>query len=117
MPGTPSERARQPLLDLREHIALIGEFVTGMDYAAFASDARPLHPTVRCLEVISEASRRLPEEMRARHPHLPWRAIMGAGNVYRHDYERVSPLLARRTVQDRPADLDAVVTSELDRAG
>ena len=25
----------------------------------------------------------------ARHPELPWRAIMGVGNVYRHNYDDV----------------------------
>jgi uncharacterized protein with HEPN domain len=39
----------------------------------------------RCLEIISEASRRLPESLKARHPEIPWKQIAGAGNVYRHD--------------------------------
>jgi uncharacterized protein with HEPN domain len=48
----------------------------------------------RCLEIISEAARRLPSALRDRHPELPWRAIMGIGNVYRHDYDDVAEELS-----------------------
>lgn len=37
--------------------------------------------------------------MRDRHPHLPWRAILGVGNVYRHDYDNVAEEFVWRTVQ------------------
>jgi hypothetical protein len=38
----------------------------------------------------SEASPRLDQSIRDRHPTLPWRAIMEAANVYRHDYDNVA---------------------------
>jgi len=41
----------------------------------------------RCLEVISEASRRLSDELKARHLGIPWKQMAGAGNIYRHDYQ------------------------------
>nr|WP_294507592.1 HepT-like ribonuclease domain-containing protein [uncultured Rhodopila sp.] len=44
----------------------------------------------RCLEIISEASRRLPEEMKSRHPSIPWRNVGAAGNIFRHEYEKVA---------------------------
>jgi Protein of unknown function DUF86 len=47
---------------------------------------------------ISEAARRLPASLRDRHPELPWRAIMGVGNVYRHDYDNLAEEFVWRTV-------------------
>jgi uncharacterized protein with HEPN domain len=44
----------------------------------------------RCLEIISEASRRLPDGLKARHPAIAWKEMAGAGNIYRHDYEDVA---------------------------
>jgi uncharacterized protein with HEPN domain len=44
----------------------------------------------RALEIISEASRRLPGEARAGHPHLPWRDIRDVGNFYQHQYDNVA---------------------------
>jgi len=48
----------------------------------------------RCIEVISEASRRLPEAWKARHPHIRWRNVADIGNVLRHEYDGViEPIL------------------------
>jgi uncharacterized protein with HEPN domain len=43
----------------------------------------------RAIEIISEASRHLPEEMRASAPEVPWREIAAIGNVLRHAYHRI----------------------------
>jgi uncharacterized protein with HEPN domain len=73
------------------HIDLAASFVAGFDYKAFVADERTLYAVTRCLEVISEASRRLPPDLKDRHPSIPWKNIAGAGNIYRHDYEDVAP--------------------------
>jgi len=43
----------------------------------------------RGIEVISEASRHLGEELKAQHKEVRWKDIAGIGNVLRHDYQRV----------------------------
>jgi uncharacterized protein with HEPN domain len=48
-------------------------FVEGMSYETFRDDLRSLYVVTRCLEIISEASRRLPDELKARHPSIAWR--------------------------------------------
>jgi uncharacterized protein with HEPN domain len=80
---------------------------------AFKADRRTFYAVTRCLEIVSEATRRLPSSLRDRHPGLPWRAIMGAGNVYRHDYDNVAEELVWRTVRHRLDALLAVVESEM----
>jgi uncharacterized protein with HEPN domain len=55
----------------------------------------------RCLEIISEASRRLPDDMKARHPGIAWKKMAGAGNIYRHDHEDVAAQLVWGTVKER----------------
>ena len=47
------------------------------------------YAVTRRLEIISEASRRLPEDLKARHSSILWKEMAGAGNVYRHGYESV----------------------------
>ena len=71
-------------IDLAEH------FVSGLERTEFLADTRTVYAVTRCLGIISEASRRLPDEMKARHPSIAWRQMAGAGNVYRHDYEDVA---------------------------
>jgi uncharacterized protein with HEPN domain len=63
-----SDAGRDALIHIRYHIDLIGSFVEGFDFSRFAADPRTFHAVTRCLEIISEASRRIPAEVKARHP-------------------------------------------------
>jgi len=87
----PSKAVDTALRDILDHALLAKRFVEGFDIAQFREDLRTYHAVVRCLEIISEASRRVDEDIRLRHPHIEWRAIAGSGNVYRHDYDNVTP--------------------------
>ncbi|MDB5440713.1 MAG: uncharacterized protein JWM33_3140 [Caulobacteraceae bacterium] len=73
--------------------------------------------TIRCLEIISEASRRFTPELRERHPGLPWRQIMTAGNHYRHGYDALDPAVIWSTLNQLEALLDVtrVELRRLDR--
>ena len=46
----------------------------------------------RAFAILSEASRHIPDELKAEYPDTPWRKIAGLGNILRHDYRRVEPL-------------------------
>jgi uncharacterized protein with HEPN domain len=110
MPSRPTVFA---LFDIRDNARLAQQFVAGLTPEAFASDRRTFYAVTRCLEIISEASRRLPQELRDRYPDLPWRAIRDVGNVYRHEYDNVAEEAVWRAVQERLPALLAVVESEI----
>lgn len=65
--------------------------------------------------MISEASRRLPKEMRDRHPSIDSAAVAAAGNVYRHEYESVDEAQLWHTVQTGLSPLREMGPAELDR--
>jgi uncharacterized protein with HEPN domain len=92
---------------------LAKQFLDGVSFEEFKADRRTFYAVTRTLEIVSEAARRLPQELRDRHPHLPWRAIMGVGNVYRHDYDNVAEEFVWRTVQDRLPALLAAIAEEI----
>ena len=108
-----SDPARQALLDMRANIELATAFIGTMTVAELEADRRTFYAATRCLEIISEAARRLPSALRERHAHLPWRAIMGVGNIYRHEYDNVAEDFIWRTVRHSLAPLLAVVELEL----
>jgi uncharacterized protein with HEPN domain len=110
----PSDQSLQTLRDILENARLAQEFAAGLDAASFAADRRTVYAVIRCLEIVSEASRRLDPSIRDRHPTLPWRAIMGSGNVYRHDYDNVAEDQLWRTVNHSLGELIAAVEQELD---
>jgi len=78
----PSERGRDALLGILENAEAALEFTDGIDADAFAADRMRYYAVTRCLEIISEASRRVDDETRIRHPQIPWTQIADAGNVY-----------------------------------
>jgi uncharacterized protein with HEPN domain len=56
----------------------------------YAADRTARRAVERCIEIVSEASRRLPPSVKDRHPTIPWPKIAGIGNVLRHDYDVVN---------------------------
>jgi uncharacterized protein with HEPN domain len=103
------------LCDIEHHIHLALQFVAEMDLPAFQEDTRTVYAVTRCLEIVSEASRRLPEEIKTRHLAIPWREIAGAGNVYRHDYEDIAARVIWDTVQLALPPLQAAIAQEIER--
>ena len=108
-----SDGDRTSLTDIAFNIDLAFAFAEGLDYQRFAKDLRTFYAITRCLEIISEASRRLSLDLKERHPDIPWRKIAGSGNIYRHDYEDVVQRLVWGTVREFLPDLATVVRIEL----
>jgi uncharacterized protein with HEPN domain len=91
-------------------------FVAGVRYEPFKDDYLHLYAVIRCLEIISEASRRLPDELKARHPSIAWRNMAGAGSVYRHDYEVVAVSLVRVVLADHLPPLQTKGDTTINRS-
>jgi uncharacterized protein with HEPN domain len=110
-----AEAAARWLCDIAHHIALAERFVSGMAYEAFRDDDRTIYAVTRCLEIISEASRRLPDALKARHRSIEWQEMAAAGNIYRHEYEQVAARRVWRTVTVSLPVLRVVIDHELAR--
>jgi uncharacterized protein with HEPN domain len=81
---------RLQLDDILGAIARIRGYVEGMSYEAFRADDRTQDAVVRNLEVIGEAARTLPEEVKARASGVDWRKLVGLRNVLIHEYFGIS---------------------------
>jgi uncharacterized protein with HEPN domain len=80
---------------------------------AFHDDMLRVYAGPRCLEIISEASRRLSDEMKARHPSIAWKEMAAAGNVDRHEYQDVAARRVWNTVRLALPPLRTAVESDL----
>jgi uncharacterized protein with HEPN domain len=80
---------------------------------SFAPTSLRVYGVTRCLEIISEPSRRRSDELKARYPSISRREMTGAGNVYRHYYAEVDADEVWVTVQDHIPPLRVVVESKL----
>ena len=88
---TPRRDPRAYVEDILEAIANIETDTAGCDFETFRLDRRARQLVERNLEILSEASRRLPKDLKDQGTQIPWRAIAGIGNVLRHDYHDTYP--------------------------
>ena len=109
----PSDVAKRAIETIADHIELAKSFVGGMAQVEFLDDLRTIYAVTRCLEIISEASRRLPDDLKARYPSVPWVKVAGSGNIYRHDYENVLAEEVWRTVHGGFDALSVAMQKEL----
>lgn len=82
------------LTDIVEAIERIRNEMAGLSLEIFEGDWRKRWIVERGIEIISEASRHLPGELKARHPQIPWQKVASIGNVLRHEYERIRRAVA-----------------------
>lgn len=61
-------------------------FLAGMEFEEFEQDRRTMLATVRLLETIGEAVKRLPVGLRAHHPEVPWEDMAGMRDKLAHEY-------------------------------
>ncbi|MBX9616027.1 MAG: DUF86 domain-containing protein [Caulobacteraceae bacterium] len=109
----PSERSAQAWGDIAVNARLALRWTDDLTAATFADDTRTVYAVTRALEIVSEAARRLEASERTARPELPWKDITGAGNVYRHDYDEVSPEIVWLTVKRRLPEILAAAEAAL----
>lgn len=76
--------------DMLEAIEELQLALAGSTFAQYEADWVLRRATERGIEIISEASRRIPADIKAEYPAIDWRVVAGIGNVLRHDYRDVS---------------------------
>ena len=111
----PSKTASRALVDIVYNIALATDWTRGLTLQDFEGDLLTFYATTRALEIVSEATRRSPDDLLLRHPDIPWRDVRDAGNFYRNKYDRVVEEYVWSTVMHSLPPLLAVARSELDR--
>jgi uncharacterized protein with HEPN domain len=97
------------LTDIIDAIELIRSEMVGVTLEAFEPDRRKRWLVERGIEI------RLSDELKARHPEIPWPKVAGIGNVLRHDYERTAHDVLWRMVRDDLPQLEEVCREELRR--
>ncbi len=100
--------ARDVTIIIEEMIDVIDHLKAGIkhqDYESFQKDWILRHAAQRALEIISEASRHLPDDLRATEPDVDWAQIRAIGNLLRHEYHRTSDKIIWKTATQHLDDL------------
>lgn len=72
--------------DIIDSIRDIESFIKGMKFEEFKKDRKTINAVVRSIEVIGEASKKIPASITSNHPEVPWKKMVGMRDKLIHEY-------------------------------
>jgi uncharacterized protein with HEPN domain len=92
-----------------EAIDRIEQITGGKSLSEFEASWQLRWLVQRAIEIISEASRAIPEDLMTRRPEIPWSKVRGIGSVLRHEYSGLSDRIIWNVVVDELPPLKAAI--------
>lgn len=71
--------------DILEAMEKIERYIEGLTYEMFVEDEMIVDAVMRNLEMVGEASRNLPKDVRENYPHISWKRMIGLRNIAIHE--------------------------------
>ncbi|HUV79902.1 MAG TPA: DUF86 domain-containing protein [Candidatus Bathyarchaeia archaeon] len=72
--------------DILEALGEVDDFTTGMQFEDFVKDKKTINAVVRSLEVIGEATKKIPDGFREKYSKIPWKRMAGMRDKLIHEY-------------------------------
>ncbi len=104
---------RVRLVDIREEIAGIRGLTKTATAELFGSSWAMKRAVEHALLIIAEATKHIPDDLRAKRPEVPWKRIQGLGNMLRHEYHRIDTDILWSVITENLDDLDAAAEALL----
>lgn len=101
------------LNDILESIQDVRTFTKDMKYEDFLADRKTVKAVIRCFEVIAEATKALPSDIKNRYHEIPWVEIVGMRNKLIHEYFGVDTEILWQSIEEDLAPLESAVISIL----
>ena len=112
---TSAKHPRVRLQHMLENIDGVLDATAGLQIDAILDSFVLIRTTERALQIISEAAKELPDDLRATEPDVPWRNIIGIGNLLRHEYYRIDPSVLATTLKHELPTLRPAVLRLMER--
>jgi uncharacterized protein with HEPN domain len=72
--------------DILESIDKIENYISGLEYEEFSKNTMVIDAVLRNLEIIGEASKHIPDDVRENNSKIPWKRMIGLRNIVIHGY-------------------------------
>jgi uncharacterized protein with HEPN domain len=95
------------LQDILDACCKIREYTVSHDFESFKSDSKTFDAVLRNLEIIGEAAKSLPEEIRGLSPQIAWNRIAGLRNILAHAYFAVNAEIIWDIIQNELPKLES----------
>lgn len=86
------------------------DFISGISYEQFTNDQKTLNAVLRSIEVIGEAAKNIPDNIRNLYQDIPWREMAGMRDKVIHFYFGVDKEVIWFVVKERIPDLKPVIS-------
>ncbi len=97
------------LNDIRNAIISIENFVEGMNFEQFINDDKTSSAVIRKFEIIGEATKNIPENIREKYSQISWKEIAGMRDKLIHAYSEVDLKLVWMTIKQRIPELKTII--------
>ena len=102
------------LEDISEAIGKILKYTEKMSAEEFGKDAKTVDAVIRNLEIMGEAIKKVPDEIRAKDPAIDWRRISGLRDILIHEYFGIDDQIVWDIIQNKLPVLKKQVKALLD---
>ncbi len=100
--------------DILDSINDIGNFIDGVDFEEFIRDKKTIYSVVRAIEIIGEATKNIPEQIKKKYPEVPWKKMAGMRDRLVHEYFGVDLEILWGTAKEDVPQLRAPVSKVLE---
>lgn len=99
--------------DILEAIRNIQEYTRGLTFEEFVKDRKTVDAVIRNFEILGEATKRLPERIRKKHPKVPWKDMAGMRDRLIHEYFGVKLDVVWKTIKERLPEVKPLIEEVL----
>jgi uncharacterized protein with HEPN domain len=103
--------------DMLNSLKELEQFTAGMNFETFARDRKTINAVVRSLEVMGEAAKRIPEDIRTRHAAIPWKRIAGMREKLIHQYWGVDTEIVWTVIKEELPPIKPLIENVLRNLG
>jgi len=99
--------------DIIEHIDYAKEFIKQMSFEEFANDKKTVLSVIKCIEIVGESTKHIPDSIREKYPEIPWGDMAGIRDRLVHGYFKVNLEIVWMTVTQEFPELRPLMENAL----